>query len=68
MPYPPAARCGDYKNNTLPDRGFAFLLSEIERRSLTITGAMRQISIVVPGVNICSAPEDYVLRLAIPVK
>lgn len=60
--------CGDYKNNTLPDRGFAFLLSEIERRGLTIAGAMRQISIVVPGVNICSAPEDYVLRLAIPVK
>ena len=60
--------CGDYKNNTLPDRGFAFLLSEIERRGLTIAGGMRQISIVVPGVNICSAPEDYVLRLAIPVK
>lgn len=60
--------CGDYKNNTLPDRGFAFLLSEIKRRGLTIAGAMRQISIVVSGVNICSAPEDYVLRLAIPVK
>lgn len=60
--------CGDYKNNTLPDQGFAFLLSEIERRGLTIAGGMRQISIVVPGVNIRSAPEDYVLRLAIPVK
>ncbi|MBQ9647224.1 MAG: MerR family transcriptional regulator [Oscillospiraceae bacterium] len=60
--------CGDYQNNTLPNQGFAFLLSEIKRRGLTVAGGMRQISIVVPGVNICSAPEDYVLRLAIPVE